>query len=218
MTLDELISAFRDDENDTELPYMWSDAFITRHLNEAQREACRRAQLLVDSSSSFCTESFEAGDPLIKLNPLIITARRVKVSYSTYSLSPARAAEMDRINPGWEKHRGTPTQFITDYETGYIRLYPNPTVSGEVTMTVVRLPKDDLANGEDTPELREEYQLGLLHWVKMRAYSKMDADRYDPQKADKFEAKFVQEFGERKSARSEAWQREQPQIEVPTIA
>lgn len=218
MNLEEIIRLFREESVDKERPYFWSDDLLKIFASEAQREACRRSNLLIDSTSAFCSVPVAPNDPLVKLDPSIVNVMRAKLSISTYALSPVRAEEMDRVNPGWETHIGTPTTYVTNYQTDHIRLYPNSQVGADLNLTVSRLPVSDMTAMEDEPEIRVEYHQGLIQWMLHRAYSRHDADTFDPEKAAKAIAAFEQEFGKRTSARNEKWQRDRPMVDTPTIA
>lgn len=218
MNAGELIAAYRDESFDTATPPFITDDRLRQFASQAEREACRRSHLLVDSTSAFCSVAVPANTPLVELDPLIINVRRCKLSISTYSLSSVRAEEMDRVNPGWESHLGTPTTYVTDYQSGHIRLYPNPQVGSTLTMTVSRLPVADMAADADKPEIRREYHEGLVQWMLYRAYSKQDSDLFDPNKAAKALNEFEKEFGKKASARNERWQADRPMIDTPTIA
>ena len=213
----DLVAAFREESGDKNKPYFWSDERLYDLAAEAEDEACRRAHLLIDSSSDFCTIPISDNDPLIEIDPLVINIRRAKLSISTYSLAPETAENMDRVNPGWEKHFGTPTTYVTGYETGCIRLYPKQQVAADLTITVSRLPIYGISKTTN-PEIRREYLPGLVQWMLHRAYSKFDADSFDPDKAAKSLAAFEKEFGKNASARNEKWQSERHAIDTPTIA
>ena len=218
MNAGELIASYRDESLDLATPPLVKDDRLLQFASEAENEACRRAGLLVDSLADFCFVQVDANDPLVPIDPRIINIRRAKLSISTYSLSPVRAEEMDRVNPGWESHVGTPTTYVTNYQTNAIRLYPKQQVAAELTMTVSRLPLDRLSNKTDEPEIREEHHPALVQWMLYRAYSKQDSDLFDANKAARALAEFEKEFGKKASARNERWQADRPMIDTPTIA
>ena len=62
-----------------------------------------------------------------------------------------------------------------------------------------------MEEGEDVPEIRQRWHLGLANWMLARAYNKHDSQAYDPKTAAKFEADFEREFGKKSSAIDEAW-------------
>ena len=49
MTLGEMIALYRAQAGDAAEPYFCDDALLTIYANEAQMEACRRGQLLLDA-------------------------------------------------------------------------------------------------------------------------------------------------------------------------
>lgn len=209
MNLSELIEAFRIESGDSvNKPYFWSDSYLTFLANEAESEACRRAGLLRDSTSSFCEVDVAADEPLITLDPAIITVLRARLSTVTGALSSITSTQMDDCEPLWETHTGRPTSYVPDYQTGALRLYPIPNVDDVLFMTVSRLPVRKMEDDEDVPEIRPEYHYGLVHWMLYRAYMKQDADTFAPGKAAVSLAEFEKEFGKRSSARNETWQRE----------
>ena len=218
MNAGELIEWYREEAFDKGKPPFVKDARLLQFASEAEREACRRSHLLIDSTSSLCEISVAANEPLVEFDPCIINIRRAKLSISTYSLSPVRAEEMDRVNPGWESHVGTPTTYVTDYQTNAIRLYPKQQVGCLLNITVSRLPSSDMEGNEDEPEIRKEYHPALVQWMLYRAYSQQDSDMFDPNKSARALAEFEREFGKKASGRNEVWQRDRPQIDTPTIA
>ncbi len=219
MTLADLIALFREEAFDTAEPYLWSSTVLKLHANEAEQEACRRSELITDSTSTFCAPSFTAGDPIVPLDPLITEVKRVRAVGQYVQLQQISALEMDRKRPGWEFHTGTiPLCVVTGYETGKLRLYPNPTVGGSLSMTVARLPKADMTADADTPEIRKEYHPALVQWMLYRAYSKQDTQAADPLKAEKALANFEREFGRRQSARNETWRRERYETHIDPLA
>lgn len=206
MNLGELRAEFREDAVDLRQPYLWSDRQLDRFANEAEEEACRRAHLIVDSSSSACL--FKSSGALVKLDAKIIDVRRILLDGQSIPLSPISVIDLDRCFHGWDAETGEPKCYITDYQSGSIRLYPSP--SSEVTgrMTVVRLPAKRMVQDSDQPEIRADYHRSLVHWMMHRAYLVQDADSFDPARAARSLAAFVAEFGESRGARNEHWMRE----------
>lgn len=209
MNLGELRARFRSEERDAVAPYLWSDADLNAWLNDAQDEACRRALLLVDSTSAAATASFAANDTGVTLAPSVIYVRRATLASSYLPLTPRVTRTMDEEVPGWENAQASvPRVFVPDWQTGYLRFWPPAAAEGTVRMTVVRTPLAPMESDSDEPEIRAQYHAYLLDWVRARAYSAQDADTYDPKKADKFLAQFVQRFGDT-SPVNEHWALEQ---------
>ncbi len=205
MTLGQLIAQFRRDTDDTKLPYLWPDPSVVNWLNEAEQEACRRSQLLIDSATG-------------ALTPLTTTANVAFVSYDTRIIRILRARprghlpvpivtaqEMDD-RPNWEDETGTDLKaLITDMATDQLRTYPVLTAAFTIDLTVQRLPLTDMSNLEQhSPEIKSVYHIKLIEWAKWRAYSIDDVDANDPQKAAKALATFEHEFG-KTNANVETW-------------
>lgn len=207
MNLSELRTAFRSDVDDAATPYLWSDDDFERYLNDAEREASRRARLLVDSNTAeLCTISVLANKSLYELDTRIIFVRRAKLSDQSKPLIRMSYRDMDEERPGWEDSTSTvPTHFITDFKTGWIRLYPTPTAAKTLNLVVVRLPMQDMEDDYDEPEINSRYHESLLHWVKYRAYLKKDPETLNEDEAKKHLAKFEEEFGPASRAIEEEW-------------
>ena len=218
MALRDLIDEFRYEASDNSSPYFWTDYFLSRAASQAEQEACRRGALILDSSSPFCLISFGAGDSLLKLGGKILEIRRAKISSSGRKIDPVTSSQLDRNSGQWESETGEPIAYVTDYQTGHIRLYPTPTAADEIKLTVRRMPLADLVDDNDEPEIRPESHLGLVQWMLYRAYMRQDADTFNPTKAAAALAEFVREFGEKKSMRNEEWIREGNSLDVAPLA
>ena len=218
MNLRDLIDEFRWDAKDDGTPPFWSDAFLSRVASQAEQETCRRGALILDSSSPFCSISFGAGDDLLQLDSRILEIRRARLSGAGRRIYPITVAQLDRNNEQWESETGEPLAYVTDYQTGHLRLYPTPTTDDEIQLTVRRLPLADLVDDSDEPEIRPESHLGLVQWMLYRAYMRQDADTFNKDKAAVALAEFVREFGEKKSMRNEEWVRENNSLDVSPLA
>lgn len=209
MTLGELISRFRREVKDTVKPYFCADEDIIAWLNEAEEEACRRAFLIVDSTSTASQLDIAAGDVGADLDPLVVFVRRATLQSTHRPLIPAVVRSMDEELPGWENAQASvPTRFVPDWQTGYLRLYPPSRSADTIKLTVVRLPVRQMVEEDDEPEIRRQFHAYLLDWAKHRAYNIPDSDFFDANKSDYHLSVFTQKFGET-SAISEAWAMEQ---------
>ena len=215
MTLDDLIAEYREEAHDSGTPPFVSDAWLTKRANQAEQEACRRAGLLIESVHAMCTVAVTAGSPVVSLNSKIIDIKKARMSLDSQELYPIT---VDQLALDWENDTGTPSHYVTDYQSGSIRLYPSPIVDDDLKLTVTRLPLVDMADGTDEPEIRPEYHYALVQWILYRAYAKQDVDIFDPNKSAKALAEFEREFGRRVSARNEQWMRERHAIDAAPIA
>ncbi len=208
MNVRELRAQWRRDVDDAVEPYLWDDRDFLTWLNEAEREACARARLLIDSSDqTVCYVTAAAGDPWVPFDPRIVSVMRVKPD-SQAAIYPCTSMDLDMADPNWESSPAGPEirAIVKNLESFKLRTWPALTASKTLNLTVQRLPLCDLAADKDVPEIPVQYHLKLLDWVKFQAYSVDDVDKADPQKAEKHEARFTHEFGTR-SAIGEMWDR-----------
>lgn len=206
MTLAELLADARMKSTDDVAPYLWSDAELKGYANEAEREACRRGRLIVDSTSTqVCNITLAANRATTILSPKVFFVNRAKLVGESLPLTPISYKDLDRQVPGWEDTTGTPTHFVKDMDSGKFRPYPTPTAATAVRLTVTRMPLCDMTEDTDEPEIRPHLHESLVHWMLYRQYSKPDADTEDEAKAAKHLALFEQEFGKKSSAFDEAW-------------
>lgn len=207
MKLGELLAMVRRDELDDEAsPYLWSNASLIEYAEDAENEACRRASLLRDATTTaICRITLVAGTAQYDLDPRVIRLRRVRLTGNTTPLRPMTTTELDECRPGWEDDTGDPVAYLTDWETGVLRLYPTPDAVGALELQVVRLPLVAMNDMEDTPEINARFHRDLRHWIVKRAFSVLDSERQDKDRAREAEARFALAFGEPLSARTEEW-------------
>ena len=204
MTLAELIAAYRAESFDDADPPFVSDELATLYANEAQVEAARRSVPLRDSSLSV---SVSAGEPVVKLDKKVLRVIRARLQSQARALEFLTIYELDRGTSAWETMTGIPRVLVTDYQHGAVRMWPKPLRDETLLLTVDRLPKK-MESDEDEPEIREEHHRSLVNWILYRAYSRVDADMFDPNKAAIALKQFESEFGARVSARNEEWVRQ----------
>lgn len=200
MTFKELLAQFRSDVDDTGTPPLWSTASFVLWLNEAENEACGRAELLIDSTTpEIVNVSIAADDPWVTLDYRIVRPLRARATGHN-PIQILTAEEMDDTSPNWETDEGTRLHaLIRNLESYKLRAYPIQTAAVDVSLTVQRLPLDPLTKdaGDTEPEIPPQYHLKLLPWVKYRAYSVDDVDLQDLDKAQRYYDEFRREFGDR---------------------
>ena len=210
MNLAELRKLFRITAKDTQKPYLVSDDEVDSFANDAVDEACRRASLIVDSSSKVAEVDISEGDTYVELDDSIIYVRRARLASSGIPLAPRVARTMDESVPGWEDSiASTPIAFVPDWESGKLRLWPPTAYSDTVNMTVIRTPTSPMTEDSDTPEIPARYHRSLLDWMLHLGYLKRDADLFDPSKASEHEKRFAAEFGPPSAAIDENFGAEQ---------
>lgn len=213
MNLKDLIGLFRSETDSKEQDQLWPKDEVVEFANDAVNEACRRARLIVDSTTKEIVEvSFSANKPYVELDERIIFVRRARVTTLNTYLTIASYRDLD-CYPGWENWTGMPSRIVTDLETGKLRFDRIPTTAGKIVMTVVRLPMCEMNDDEDVPEINSRYHRSLRYWMLYRGYSKKDIETEDPGEAAKNEAAFEREFGTKSAAIEEEWIMRQQQYD-----
>jgi hypothetical protein len=214
VTLQDLIALYRTDSQDGkhsigggDEDVLCSDESLTLYANEAQDEACRRGQLLRDSSSALCSIAFNAGDESVPLDAKVVRVLRAFVDGQPVGAVDAEV--MDCAVPGWQfdTRRDMPRRLVSGMTTGRLYLWPVPAQAGTIRLTVQRLPLEAMVSLTDEPEIRPELHRALVPWMLYRAYSRVDTDLYNDAKAAVQLAKFEAEFGRKASGRNEEWVR-----------
>lgn len=207
MTLSELIKMARQRLDDTvAVRYLWTSKELKEFANDAQNEACRRSRLIVDSTTAeICRISLVSGMQTYALDDRVIFIKRVILDGHPTPLGRAHSDDLDASVPGWEDQTGLPCAYVPNMDTNTFRPYPAPDGDYTARLTVVRAPLVAMDDGEDVPEIRGRYHVGLVNWMLYRAYMKQDSQTYDPKSAAVAEAAFEAEFGKRSSAQDEAW-------------
>lgn len=210
MKLEELLSLTRDTADDAvKNKYLWSDDFIKRALNDAEMEACRRARLIVDTTTDeICRIDLALNQSLYDIDERIIFIRRIKLNSRSKPLGFMRWRDMDAGAPGWEAHTGSLSLWIPDYTTGKLKTYRVPIaaqIPDYLTLTVVRGPLEPMVEPGDSPEIKPRYHYNLHHWALFRMYSQQDTEQADPKRAADNLALFEAEFGPPSPAVQEQW-------------
>ena len=196
MNLSELIDAFRVDERDNAKPPNWSDDQLIRWLNEAVEEASIRSSLLRETLHL----SLKPGDFEVALPPRIVavSTARIVEDGRTYWLDPTDRYEQDRLNRDWRDTIGRPTGFIHDDSSITMnRIVDSP---AELKLECYRVPKREMEDAGDEPEISAVHHRRLDGWVRYRAYLVPDADFGDKTRAAESLADFEDYFGRRPDA------------------
>lgn len=202
MDLAELVQTFRSRADDSAQPPLWTDTEIISYINEAQREACIRAKLIEDMDTPEVTRlALRAGKGLYDLHCSILWIRRVYLQGSNVALTESSVEYQDEAAfADWMTRVGTPRWFIFYEGNSQIRFIDAPKAADTAILRVHRLPLRPMKSPTDRLEIHEKHHFRLLDWALRLAYLKQDADTYDEQKAQKYEAMFTASFGIREDA------------------
>lgn len=173
MNLSEIRDLVRRKMRDTKKPYFTSDDEIDANINEAEREACRRA-LLIEDFDTF-TIDLTTTDARYEIDPRVIDVIDIKIGDNAFT-------------DDWTL---TETHLVLDRV---------PTTTGTLTLHCYRLPLNDMSGDSDSPEIRPHYHAQMADWAISLCYLIPDADSFDANAAERYAMRFVQSFGERPSA------------------
>jgi len=133
MTLLEIIDVTRNDFLYDSNSILWSDTLLELYGNEAVREACRRAHLIVDNSTAddseasplpLCQLTLVGGTATYTLSQKIIRILKCVPSYNSIQLHQKTEDDLDALMPSWRTATGQPRYFVQD--KGKITLVPEP--------------------------------------------------------------------------------------------
>lgn len=201
MTLADLIDIFRERAEDTAQPYLWSDDTLLRFASEAQRQACIRAHLLRDSTTTAICELDVAADATdVGLSPLVLDVLKARLDGIAQPLGITSADQMDADDDQWEaRSPAQPTHLVLERNGAGLagRLWPTPIADVTLRLRVIRLPLlAAFTDGDETPEIPTQLHEQLVDWMLHLAYLKKDAETFDPDAAATAAARFTASFGE----------------------
>ena len=191
-TVSDLIKNFRDDEKDTIEPFFWSDSQLVRFFNQALTAFAEKTRIVIDDSSDITAIDFSAGQALLSYSPQIIDVIEAVVLIS------GRTRKLDVMTPGGvsraaQSSAGCPRIVVLDESAGSLRLYPVPSFSGQLLLTVVRRPLKELVKSDRIQDVPAHNRHILLLDMKHYAYRIADGELFDPAKAINFSDEFNRE-------------------------
>jgi hypothetical protein len=204
MNLSEIIIAAQNqaDEVLDKPDLLWTEAEWTEYANDAENEACIRANILIDKTSALATIAVISGTATYSIDEKILLIKRAKLLSGTEPLVKTSRRVLDATYSNWEVDTGTVRSWLPD-DTNKITLYKSPIASDTLSLMISRLPLEAMLLADKlivSPEIDTQYHLGLIDWMLHRAYSKQDSQTLDLGKAKEHLARFTKRFGERPSA------------------
>ena len=213
MTLTELLdelrgSILRDSSNlvSGSSDKLWTDDMLVRYINDAYYRFCRLSLSLTDRTSDLTIIELESGVSVYTLDKSVLGVISARLEGAPTDLSRTGHGVLDTpfrtddslffdINILAALPPGKPLAFATDEEDASFRVYPEPSAdyAGQlINMRLVRMPLEKLSlDAPDVePEIREEWQLGMLDWAAYKALSNHDVDAESLIRAEKRKASF----------------------------
>ncbi len=204
MLLNELIIAGQNgaDEVIDKPDLLWSLPEWTEYANDAENEACIRANIIIDRTSAIAGISIISGTATYSIDEKILLIKRAKLSSGTEPLVKTSRRVLDATYPNWEVDTGTVRSWLPD-GSNKITLYKSPLANSTLNLMISRLPLAAMLLVNKltvSPEIDTQYHQGLVDWMLHRAYSKQDSQTLDLGKAKEHLARFTKRFGERPPA------------------
>lgn len=173
---------------------LWSDTDLYRYMNEAASAVARRTL----SYFKILRLAVKAHDAMVKLpEQRILSIRRAYLETAKRELTQGNLNQdvlrsdygLFSRQPDFEQATGVPTQLYLDYLPGFARLYPIPTADDVLVLQAALIPST-IVSTAPLP-FTDDDDLHLLRlYMLYRAYSKHDADTFNPTKAREAESAF----------------------------
>jgi hypothetical protein len=239
MTLQDIIEECRDqarDFHDEDL--LWSDREMTRYANRVYRRIAAETRCIRDATTpavclissapvdyttyvagtldylwandtnswlyhaDVCPYLFDLHESILQVDEAKWVSRQwklVKVSVDKW-----------RPNPWWERVKGMPTEFATDYQNKKIAVNFRDETSDTLQIATRRLPLTWLSSPSDSPEMRENYHEFFMNGMLYYMYSKMDSESFDGNKALNYKQLYLQDIDEIKQMETQLDERLRP--------
>lgn len=216
--LDELATSILRDRSDMMSgpdDQLWPDEVLVKYINEAENTLARKGLVIRDASTPSVVEvALATGITQYTLHPSVVAVISAKIDgdvgdlaragHSTFSTFQHPdplffdPSQLSILQPG------KPLAFSTDEQldaasgkAGMVSLRPYPEPSADyngtiVKLRVVRKPLKPLTidNLDASPEVPEDYHLGLLDWAAYRALRNIDSDAGALEKAETYKKAF----------------------------
>jgi len=180
------------DDNSTS-DRLWSQLELLEYAQDAENEACERADLIIDTESSLTNITIIASTGTYGIASTVISVRSAMLSTGTEPLMETSEKVLDLSVSGWRTVTGTPRSYVMT-PTNKIILYPMPSAVSVLNMTVSRFPNTPMTL-TGSPEVDSRYHQGLVLWMCYRAYLKNDSETLNTDKAADYLKLFEKYFG-----------------------
>ena len=194
---------------------LWPDDVLVKYINEAESLLARKGLVIRDASTTAVADvPLVAGTSQYTLHPSVVAVISAKIDGDVGDLARAGhsvfgafqhpdplffdPSQLSILQPGKPMAFSTDEQLdVVSGKSGVVslRAYPEPTADydGEIIkLRVVRKPLVALtvSDLDASPEVPEDYHLGLLDWAAYRALRNLDSDAGAVEKADKYKKEF----------------------------
>lgn len=191
MNAGELVELFRDEMNDLEEPYLWSDRLVYGYADDAQKMFCRLTDGINDATNPAVTRvNVTPTTTNVAISPLI---KKIRTARRMDDGRPIEVLNHEDMAPrGWlfDGRKGQVRALIIGMKANQARVYPDSNESVLLDLMVFRLPLDPITAADNEFEIDEQHHRHLLLWMKSLAYGKQDAETFDKSKKAEFDDDF----------------------------
>lgn len=203
MNLAALIARYRVAAHDTEIPPFCTDEEVADYLNEGQAEAVIRGRVLrttAEAEPDVCEIGVAAGESVYSLHPALYElshqAWRATGETVRTPLALVTREWLDRNVMYWrDMPPDAPRYLVKDSHS--LQLVPAPSKAGQLLLEGYRTPLEPMVLDTDEPAIPALHHVHLVQWALFRAFSKPDAEFFDPNRSALAEAEFSRYFGAR---------------------
>jgi len=167
------------------------------YLNEAQDEACIRADLIFDKSSSFCTIAVTSSNSVYALDRSIYGVSYARIIDEAGVSSNLRLTTREQLDVDWPDWRDVIDRpsHLQHYNNS-VELVAFPDTTYTLKLETYRLGKRMIGD-TSMPEINITLHSPLNYWVLYRMYTSPDEDVSNPKKAMENLGEFEKIFGTR---------------------
>lgn len=181
--------------------YLISDSELNLRLEEAIKEACIRANLIIDSTTpAICNISVLTGTNQYLIDSRILDIVRIELPSVTGTLGKLGYKALDDDDSGWKTRNGPPSAYAMDLDNRSLTFSHVPIVDETAVLTVSRLPIQSIQLDTDSPEIQSRWHYPLVYWMASLSYRTHDSDLFDPNAAQGFAIEFERVFGPSKTS------------------
>ncbi|MDR3159759.1 MAG: hypothetical protein LBU11_12330 [Zoogloeaceae bacterium] len=192
---------FRQDAFDTERPHLWSDDEALRYLADARAAFVADIGGIMETGGDLGALPVYKGEARVPISPLVKKILRAQLDGERAPLALRHISHLSHI-PQDRSPPGTPRFLITGADTGAIRLSPTPDKDYGLTLALRRLPLFPIRELDDeVAEVEEAHIPALIAHMKQQAYSRPDADGYDPNRARTAQVEYHEQMLAARAAR-----------------
>jgi hypothetical protein len=205
MKLQDLIVLFRKQMSDEDPPYLWDDDELLQYATEGQNALVRAVGGIVDTqTAAICNLTVTKGNPWVTHSPLILHLRSGFLLTSKRDIFFGSEGELKEAFPNWDYGWTYPSASINDdtytgpsafgilgMQESQIRMYPVPDTTEVLQAKVYRLPYPGIVDQQSVLEIDAAHHIHLIKGMRAQAYSKHDAETYNPKAAADMEAAFT---------------------------